>query len=75
MLSTAKLLLVAVIPLALNFNVRACNCTDVDAYSACLINYSVLEQAVVEVGNNRYNIIKAFYSPTSSSPSVYVKVK
>ena len=69
--STAILLLVAVIPLT---SVRAGG-TDVDAYSTCLTNYSVLEQAVLEVGDNRYNIIKAFYSPDSNFPSVYVKVK
>ena len=67
------LLLVAVIPLTRQC-VRAGG-TDVDAYSTCLTNYSVLEQAVLEVGDNRYNIIRAFYSPSSSSPSVYVKVK
>ena len=75
MLSTAILLLilVAVIPLTRQC-VRAGG-TDVDAYSNCLTNYSVLEQAVLEVGDNRYNIIRAFYSPSSSSPSVHVKVK
>ena len=45
-----------------------------EQYANCLTNYSVLEQAVLEVGDNRYNIIKAFYSPNSSFPSVYVKV-
>ena len=61
MLSTMILLLVAV---TLSASVRAC--TDVDAYSTCLTNFSVLEQAVLEFGDNRYNIIKAFYSPNSS---------
>ena len=70
MLTTAILLLVAVIPLT---TVKAC--TDVDPYNTCLMNFSVLEQAVLEVGDNRYNIIKAFYSPDSNFPSVYVKVK
>ena len=45
-----------------------------EPYANCRTNYSVLEQAVLEVGDNRYNIIKAFYSPNSSFPSVYVKV-
>ena len=67
MLSAGVLLLVAVLPLR--------GCADVDSYSDCFKSYSVLEQAVQEVGDNHYNIIKAFYSPTSTSPSVYVKVK
>ena len=45
-----------------------------EQYANCLTNYSVLEQAALEIGDNRYNIIKAFYSPNSSFPSVYVKV-
>ena len=43
-------------------------------YADCLTNFSVLEQAVLEVKDNRYNIIKAFYSPKSSYSAVYVKL-
>ena len=43
-------------------------------YVGCTTNYSVLEQAVLEIGDNRYNILKAFYSVNSNLPSVYVKV-
>ena len=43
-------------------------------YADCLTNFSVLEQAVIEVKDNRYNIIKAFYSPNSSYSAVYVKL-
>ena len=43
-------------------------------YADCLTNFSVLEQAVLEIKDNRYNIIKAFYSPNSSYPAVYVKL-
>ena len=43
-----------------------------EPYSYCLKNYSVLEQAVLK--GDRYDIIKAFYPPENSLPSVYVKV-
>ena len=43
-------------------------------YVGCTTNYSVLEQAVLEIGNNRYNILKAFYPVESNLPSIYVKV-
>ena len=43
-----------------------------DTYAGCLTNYSVLEQAVIE--DDRYEIIKAFYPPESSLPSVFVKI-
>ena len=43
-------------------------------YVGCTTNYSVLEQAVLEIGDNRYNILKAFYSVNSNLPSIYVKV-
>ena len=39
--------------------------------AGCLKNYSVLKQAVLE--DDRYEIIKAFYPPESSLPSVFVK--
>ena len=45
-----------------------------EQYGNCLTNFSVLEQAVLNTMDNRYNIIKAFYSPNSSYESVYVKV-
>ena len=43
-------------------------------YVGCTTNYSVLEQAVLEIGDNRYNILKAFYPVGSNLPSVYVNV-
>ena len=43
-----------------------------DRYAGCLMNYSVLEQAVIE--DDRYEIIKAFYPPEISLPSVFVKI-
>ena len=43
-----------------------------DRYAGCLTNYSALEQAVIE--DDRYEIIKAFYPPESSLPSVFVKI-
>ena len=43
-----------------------------ETYVGCLKNYSVLEQAVLE--GDRYDIIKAFYPPENSLPSVFVKV-
>jgi hypothetical protein len=43
-------------------------------YIGCTTNYSVLEQAVLEIGDNRYNILKAFYPVGSNLPSVYVNV-
>ena len=43
-----------------------------DTYVGCLKNYSVLEKAVIE--DDRYEIIKAFYPPESSLPSVFVKI-
>ena len=49
--------------------------TSAEDYLDCLKNYSVLEQAVLETADNRFNIIRAFYSPDSTSPSFYVKVK
>ena len=45
-----------------------------EPYAGCLTNYSVLEQAVLNTKDNRYNIIKSFYSPKSKYPSVYVTV-
>ena len=42
------------------------------AHAGCLKNYSVLEQAVLE--DDRYEIIKAFYPPESSLPSVFVTI-
>ena len=43
-----------------------------DTYAGCLKNYSVLEKAVIE--DDRYEIIKAFYPPENSLPSVFVKI-
>ena len=43
-------------------------------YAGCTTNYSVLEQAILEIGDNRYNILKEFYPVGSNLPSVYVKV-
>lgn len=43
-----------------------------EKYAGCLTNYSVLEQAVLD--GDRYHIIKAFYPPENSLPSVFVKV-
>ena len=43
-----------------------------DTYAGCLKNYSVLEKAVLE--DDRYEIIKAFYPPENSLPSVFVKI-
>ena len=43
-----------------------------DTYAGCLTNYSVLEKAVLE--DDRYRIIKAFYPPENSLPSVFVKI-
>ena len=43
-----------------------------ETYAGCLTNYSILEQAVIE--GDRYDIIKAFYPPENSLPSVFVKV-
>jgi hypothetical protein len=43
-------------------------------YTGCTTNYSVLEQAVLEIGDNRYNILKAFYPVNLNLPSVYVNV-
>ena len=45
-----------------------------EKYADCFTNYSVLEQAVLNTGDNRFEIIKAFYPPDSSFPSVYVTV-
>ena len=45
-----------------------------DSYAKCSTNFSILEQAVLNTGDNRYNIIKAFYTPESNFPSVYVIV-
>ena len=45
-----------------------------EQYAQCFSNYSVLEQAVYETKDNRYNIIRAFYSPNTTLPSVYVTV-
>ena len=43
-----------------------------DTYVGCLNNYSVLEKAALE--HDRYEIIKAFYPPENSLPSVFVKI-
>ena len=43
-----------------------------DAYAGCLKNYSILEKAAIE--DDRYEIIKAFYPPENSLPSVFVKI-
>ena len=43
-----------------------------DIYAGCLKNYSILEKAAIE--DDRYAIIKAFYPPESSLPSVFVKI-
>ena len=43
-----------------------------DIYAGCLKNYSILEKAAIE--DDRYEIIKAFYPPENSLPSVFVKI-
>ena len=43
-----------------------------DAYTGCLEHYSFLEKAVLE--DDRYDIIKAFYPPEISLPSVFVTI-
>lgn len=41
-------------------------------YAGCLKNYSALEKAAIE--DDRYAIIKAFYPPENSLPTVFVKI-
>jgi hypothetical protein len=43
-----------------------------DTYAGCLKNYSLLEKAAIE--DDRYEIIKAFYPPENSLPSVFVTI-
>ena len=43
-----------------------------DTYAGCLKNYSILEKAAIE--DDRYAIIKAFYPPENSLPSVFVEI-
>ena len=42
-----------------------------DSFASCLNNYSVLEKAVIE--DDRYEIIKAFYPPENSLPSISLR--
>ena len=45
-----------------------------EQYDDCLTNFSVLEKAVIDTKDNRYNIIKTFFSSNSNYQSVYVTV-
>ena len=44
------------------------------SYEECFTNYTVLERAVIATDDNRYSIIKAFYSPETTMSAVYVTI-